>query len=239
MGRQQRGPLGRVQRAGVVEQEHVTGLGEGVRHGAAPGASVAQRGVPLLGELVPHLLAHGPQPRQLARRRLQPAREGGRQAVDLVTDRERRGVAEHDVGVPDAGWRTRPSRAPNARWSTMTSSGATASTTRCTSRATPTGSQSRSERRARAWKVSVSTAPARVASKKPRRASSSPRRLVLGADHPGVRAATELEVGPLVPEAPHDAVGRRPGRDDDPLPGIPPGRRPAWRAGTGARRSRG
>ena len=57
----------------------------------------------------------------------------------------------------------------------MIESGRTEATTASTSRATRTGSHIRSLSRASAWKASVAIMPCRVASKNPRRASSSPR----------------------------------------------------------------
>ncbi len=119
----------------------------------------------------------------------------------------------------------RPSRALKARWSTTTSSGRTRSTTRCTSRATPRGFQSRSSRRARAWYSRVSTAPWRVASKNPRRASSSPRGWSSARITPGLEPRPSWRSRALEPEAAHDAVGGRAGGHHHALARVTPRRR--------------
>ena len=117
----------------------------------AAGCQHAQGGVPLGGEGVADLAAQPVQGGELGLPvGTEGRRPGGRVAVDLVADRQRGRVAEHDVGVRDA----RGSQGEAGAEGQVVDDhlvGLTRSTTSSTARAGATGSHSRSVRRASAW----------------------------------------------------------------------------------------
>ena len=215
-------PLGRVQLAGVVEQQHVAGLGEGVLAGRRRRVERGQHVVPLRGEGVSHALAPATQVGEIVWVGVQAAGPGGWVAVDLVAHGQRRGVPEHHVRVGD----------PRARQSQTGAEGEvvdddvvgshaldhmlhlTSDPKGLPEQVVPAGVRLEGQRRDRAEPGGIEEPPQGYV------LSGG---LVLGPDDPGVGAPSQPEVLALEAEPPHDGVSGGAGGDDDPLPRRRPG----------------
>jgi hypothetical protein len=210
-----------VELARIVEQEVVAGLREGVGARRGPRGELLQGVVPLLGELVPHGGAQPVQRLELGRGRAQPARPRGRVPVDLVGHRQRRGVAQHHVGVPDPGSRQRQARRegqvvhdhlvrPDAVHHALDAPGRAQG---IPEQVVAPGARLEGQGLGGAAAGGGEEAAQRVV---------LPGRLLLRPDDPGVGAAAQRQDLDLEAEAPGDGGRRGAGGHDHPLPGVPP-----------------
>ena len=208
---------------GVVEQQQVTRLGEGVAAGPGDRVELGERGVPLGGEGVAHVDAQRSQVGERFGVGVDAAWPGRRVAVDLVAHREGRGVTEHDVRVRHL----RADQAePGTEGEVVDEHGVGAHpldevvhlprhADGVPEQVVPPRAGLEGERRHGALAGGREEAPERVV---------LPRGLFLGADHARVRAPAELEVLALVAETADHRVGGGAGGDDDALPLVTPRR---------------
>ena len=193
MRRKQCGARRRVQLLRIVQQHHIRVLGERISGRIRLRRKGFQCRVPFAGERVPDLLAAQQQGGQRSRIRVERGRPLRRVPVDLGAHRQRARVSEHDVAVRDV---TGQQRQPRAERQVVDDD--VVRTDLVHHRQHPAGGGHRVPEQVRAAGIRLvqqrlDHAPLGGREEPAQRVVLAPH-LIVGPDHPGVRATAEPQI---------------------------------------------